>query len=144
MNTINDKRVQRAGFAAAFSAAAVLSLGLLAGVGFAGDGVSADQYQYGPKAKTAICHKGKTITVSNSALPAHKKHGDTVGACAADKRKGKKKAEKAKSKPEQKAAKPSEESKKTDDGAKAAPGKSEERGKSGDAPGKSEGKGKGK
>ena len=32
--------------------------------------------------KTTICHKNKvTITVDNSALPAHFAHGDTVGAC---------------------------------------------------------------
>jgi hypothetical protein len=32
--------------------------------------------------KTTICHKKKvTITVDNSALPAHFAHGDTVGAC---------------------------------------------------------------
>ena len=41
---------------------------------------SAAQYQYGKK--VTICHKGKnTITISVNALPAHKAHGDTVGAC---------------------------------------------------------------
>jgi len=28
-----------------------------------------------------ICHKGNTITISISALPAHLAHGDTLGAC---------------------------------------------------------------
>jgi len=95
----HHRRPLRAGFAVALSAAAVLSLGLLGGVGFAKSSVSASQYQYGPKGKTTICHKGKTITVSNAALPAHKKHGDTVGPCAKDKRKGKNKAEDHKAKP---------------------------------------------
>ena len=31
--------------------------------------------------KVVICHKGKTITVDNSAVPAHLAHGDTVGPC---------------------------------------------------------------
>ncbi len=31
--------------------------------------------------KTTICHKGVTITVSDNALKAHYRHGDTVGAC---------------------------------------------------------------
>ena len=31
--------------------------------------------------KTTICHKGKTITVANNAVPAHLNHGDTLGPC---------------------------------------------------------------
>ncbi len=31
--------------------------------------------------KVIICHKGQTITVSRSALPAHQEHGDTIGSC---------------------------------------------------------------
>ena len=31
--------------------------------------------------KVTICHKGKTITVAEPALPAHLNHGDTVGPC---------------------------------------------------------------
>jgi hypothetical protein len=31
--------------------------------------------------KVEICHKGKTITVAAPAVPAHEKHGDTVGPC---------------------------------------------------------------
>jgi hypothetical protein len=42
---------------------------------------SAAQDQYGPQ-KVTICHKGHTITISRSALPAHLRHGDTVGPCA--------------------------------------------------------------
>lgn len=32
-------------------------------------------------AKVEICHKGETITVSEKAVPAHLKHGDSLGAC---------------------------------------------------------------
>jgi hypothetical protein len=43
---------------------------------------SAAQDQYGPQ-KVTICHKGHTITISRSALPAHLAHGDFVGVCPA-------------------------------------------------------------
>ena len=33
-------------------------------------------------AKEEICHKGKTITVSENALAAHLKHADTLGPCS--------------------------------------------------------------
>ena len=35
----------------------------------------------GPPGKTTLCHKGETITVSDSAVPAHLQHGDTLGPC---------------------------------------------------------------
>jgi hypothetical protein len=41
---------------------------------------SAAQAQYG-QPKVTICHKGHTITVAQPALPAHLRHGDTIGAC---------------------------------------------------------------
>jgi hypothetical protein len=41
---------------------------------------SAAQAQYG-QPRVTICHKGRTITVSQAAVPAHLRHGDTVGAC---------------------------------------------------------------
>ena len=44
----------------------------------AGNTAAADQYK--PE-KVTICHKGHTITISKSALPAHLRHGDTVGPC---------------------------------------------------------------
>lgn len=31
--------------------------------------------------KVYVCHKGKTLSVSSSAVAAHKRHGDTVGRC---------------------------------------------------------------
>jgi hypothetical protein len=39
---------------------------------------AADQYQ--PQ-KITICHKGHTITIAKAALPAHLRHGDTIGPC---------------------------------------------------------------
>jgi hypothetical protein len=65
--------------------------GVLGGVGFAKNSGSVTQAQYG---KTTICHKTHskknpfvTITVSPSAVPAHEKHGDTIGACETTKKK---------------------------------------------------------
>jgi len=53
------------------------------GVGSAKSSASAAEYQYG---KVTICHRtgngeSHTITVSRNALPAHLRHGDTIGAC---------------------------------------------------------------
>lgn len=31
--------------------------------------------------KTQVCHKGRTIEVGNAAVPAHVRHGDTLGLC---------------------------------------------------------------
>jgi hypothetical protein len=61
---------------------------VLAGVSFAqNSSTSAAQYQYG---KITICHythskkkPGHTITISQNAWKAHKKHGDTLGPCPA-------------------------------------------------------------
>jgi hypothetical protein len=44
----------------------------------AGNTAAADQYH--PQ-KVTICHNGHTITISRSALPAHLRHGDTIGPC---------------------------------------------------------------
>ncbi len=67
-------------------AAAFTAMALLAGLGFGGGSIAAAQYQYG---KVTICHHthsrkhpGVTITVSVRALPAHLRHGDTIGPCA--------------------------------------------------------------
>jgi hypothetical protein len=36
-----------------------------------------------PSGKVAVCHKGrKTIIISARAVPAHLRHGDTLGPCA--------------------------------------------------------------
>ena len=66
----------------------------LGGVGMAQSAISASQYQYGKKA--TVCHKGKkTISIGRAAVPAHLRHGDTVGTCAAARAKAAK-AKKAK------------------------------------------------
>jgi hypothetical protein len=66
-------------------AASLLIATTVAGVGFAGGSISAAQYQYG---KVTICHythskkhPAVTITISQHAWPAHRRHGDTLGAC---------------------------------------------------------------
>jgi hypothetical protein len=47
---------------------------------------SSAAYQDGPYGKVTICHRADdsqtvTITVSQAALPAHLRHGDTIGPC---------------------------------------------------------------
>lgn len=113
------------------AAAAAVATGLLAafaafgGVGIAQSAISSAQYQYGTK--VTICHKGKTISVGKAAEPAHVRHGDAVGTCAAAAKAKKAKAAKAK------AAK-----------AAAAKAKAEQKqDDSSDTPGKGNGHGKG-
>jgi hypothetical protein len=80
--------VTAAGAAALAAAALIGSFALTGFAGGANPSASAGQYQYGD-GKVTICHhaKGKrgtkhvTIRVSRNALPAHLRHGDTVGAC---------------------------------------------------------------
>jgi len=43
----------------------------------------------GPGHKVTICHKGHTIKVNRNAVPAHLRHGDTLGPCEKEKKKGK-------------------------------------------------------
>ena len=91
----------RLGFAGALTAMIVISLGVFGGLGYAASAVhsvahvatkivkpskpkpvkqlSSAGAQYPKKVK--VCHKGKTITISQSALPAHLAHGDTPGEC---------------------------------------------------------------
>ncbi len=38
----------------------------------------------GPPKKVVICHNGRTIRVSEAAVPAHLAHGDTLGPCVGD------------------------------------------------------------
>ena len=91
---LDRSRRRRVGAAAAATVAALVAFASLGGVGLAHGVLSLAQYQYGKK--VTICHKGKhTITISMKAWPAHKKHGDTMGACANGhkKNKGKHKGE---------------------------------------------------
>jgi hypothetical protein len=89
-------RPARAALGIAVAGVVVLVFAALGGVGSAKNPASAAQYQYG---KATICHKagphGKrvTITVGANAVPAHLRHGDTMGPCPATRtRKGKGKA----------------------------------------------------
>ena len=103
-----DRRVplnvaSRLSFAAALTVLMIGTLASFGGLGYAASGTkeaaiavkdivapsrpqvvhgSAAQDQYGPQ-KVTICHKGHTITISRSALPAHLAHGDFVGTCPA-------------------------------------------------------------
>jgi hypothetical protein len=93
----SPRKFPRIAAAAALAVCTVVALSALGGVGFAKNGGSAGQYQYG--AKVTICHKGKnTITVGKAAVPAHLRHGDATGTCAnvAAKKAAKAKAAKAK------------------------------------------------
>ena len=81
---MEKSRGTRSGRIASVIAVAVASLvafASLGGAGLAQSAVGLAQYQYGKK--VTICHKGKrTIRISVRAWPAHKRHGDTEGACA--------------------------------------------------------------
>ncbi|MEP6978907.1 MAG: hypothetical protein ABI948_12720 [Thermoleophilia bacterium] len=92
----------RFSFAAAVTVLVLGSLASFGGLGYAASGTnqaftavkqvvtpsrhvvrhSAARDQYAPE-KVTICHKGHTITISRSALPAHLRHGDTIGPCPA-------------------------------------------------------------
>jgi hypothetical protein len=74
------KREIRLAGAIVLAAVMMVALGAIAYASTGRGNPSVAQYQYGKK--VTICHKGKnTITVSVNAWPAHKAHGDTVGAC---------------------------------------------------------------
>lgn len=80
-NSKFHRKTPRVAVAAAVATGTLTLFAVIGGVGLAQNGASAAQYQYGKK--TTICHKGKkTISVGNAAVPAHLRHGDTVGACA--------------------------------------------------------------
>lgn len=75
-----NNRRRRIAAAAAVAVVASTAFALLGGVGLAQSAIGLAQYQYGKK--VTICHKGKkTVSVSVRAWPAHKRHGDTEGAC---------------------------------------------------------------
>lgn len=78
---------RRLAFVVALAASLTALFTVLGGAGLAQGLASAVQYQYGKK--VTICHKGKTIKVATASWKAHQRHGDTQGACATDRRKGK-------------------------------------------------------
>ena len=75
-------KAQRALFAAIVAAIALVLFAATGGLGVAGNSIAVAQYQYD---KVTICHVTgsgeETITVAASAVPAHLRHGDSVGAC---------------------------------------------------------------
>ncbi len=78
-------------------AVAILAAALMASVAALGQAASttpsASQYQYGPGGdqygpagdqygkKVKVCHKGRTISVSQHALKGHRHHHDALGLC---------------------------------------------------------------
>jgi hypothetical protein len=109
----------------------LVAVAALGGISAAQSAVGSAQGAYGKK--VTICHKGKTITVSEKAWPAHQRHGDTLGPCTSA---AAKKAKAAKVKAAKiKAAKAK--------AAKAKAAKKEAKSERGDNPGKGKGKGKG-
>ena len=95
MKEMRGNRSRRGVAFVAVVAASVVAFASLGGVGLAQSAVGLAQYQYGKK--LTICHKGKnTIRISTRAWPAHKRHGDTLGTCAAAKKKAHAKKEDAK------------------------------------------------
>jgi hypothetical protein len=101
----SSRKFPRIAAAVALAICTVVALSALGGVGFAQNGGTAGQYQYGKK--VTICHKGHTITVGKAAVPAHLRHGDALGSCAtvAAKKAAKAKAEKSQAQESQKPAK---------------------------------------
>ena len=82
-------KTARVAIAAAVATGTVAMFAALGGAGIAQDSISAAQYQYGKK--TTVCHKGKkSISIGNPAVPAHLRHGDTVGPCTSAAAKAKK------------------------------------------------------
>jgi hypothetical protein len=84
-NQRRDPRRVRALLGGALVMVSLAAAGVAVSVGLANSSPAAAQYQYG---KVVICHKTHskknpqvTITISRSALPAHLKHGDTLGPC---------------------------------------------------------------
>ena len=84
MGRTSSAKAQRALFFAVVTAITLIAFAAIGGVGVAETSVSAAQYQYG---KVTLCHvAGKsgervTITVAAAAVPAHLRHGDTIGPC---------------------------------------------------------------
>lgn len=90
----NSRKTPRLAAAIAVAACMVMAFAALGGVGLAQTSGGPGKGQYGKK--VTVCHKGKkTISISKSALPAHQRHGDAVGTCAAVAKAKKAKAAKA-------------------------------------------------
>jgi hypothetical protein len=84
------ERRRRSIVAAIVVAASVAVFAVVGGTGLAGRSIGAGQYQYGglgqyqygTHGKVVVCHKNHhAIVISANAWPAHRRHGDTIGAC---------------------------------------------------------------
>ena len=118
---MNNQRTSRITAAAVLATSLVAAFATLGGVGIAKGAISAVQYQYGPK--VTICHKGKTVTIGKSAVPAHvRNHGDTIGSCSSEAAKAKK-AKHAKAEHAKKAKHAKAEAEKSSDLDREKPGK---------------------
>lgn len=101
---MTNPRKRRIAAATALATSLTAVFAALGGISVAQSAISAVQYQYGPRVE--ICHKGKTIKVAKAAVPAHVRHGDTVGPCSSEAAKAKAaKVKAAKAKAEQAKAK---------------------------------------
>ena len=86
---LTKPRMRRLATAAALTTSLLVAFAALGGVGVAQSAISAVQYQYAQK--VTVCHKGKkSISISQNAVPAHQRHGDTLGTCASAAAKAKK------------------------------------------------------
>ena len=141
---MKPNKTPRIAAAAAMVVCMLVAVAALGGVGHAQNVITAAQAAYGKK--VTICHKGKnTISISKSAWPAHQRHGDTLGTCAAAKKAKAAKAAKIKAAKAAAAKAKAEQAKgekgKSDE-AKSDKGKSEEKKDDhADKPGKGKGKG---
>lgn len=78
----NSRKTPRLAAAIAVAACMVLAFAALGGVGLAQTSGGPGEGQYGKK--VTVCHKGKkTLSIGKPALPAHLRHGDQAGTCAA-------------------------------------------------------------
>ena len=76
MRTVVSTRIK-----GALGIAVFICLVAMSGVAWAGKGGGGEKGGGGQN-KVTICHKGQTITVAQPAVPAHRAHGDTLGACS--------------------------------------------------------------
>ncbi len=139
---VKPNKTPRLAAAAAMVVCMLVAVAALGGVGHAQS--SSAQKAYGKK--VTICHKGKkTITISKSALPAHQRHGDTLGSCssAAAKAAKAKKAKAAKAAKAKAAKVKAAKAKAAKAKAEKAEKQQDESAERGDKPGKGGGKGKG-
>jgi hypothetical protein len=134
------KKRSRVAGAAAMVVCLLTAVAALGGVGAAQSAISSADKAYGKK--VTVCHKGKkTISIGKAALPAHLRHGDTVGTCAAAKAKKAKAAKAAKAKAA-KVAKAKAAKAKAEEAKAAAEKKQQDKSsEKGENPGKGKGKG---